>query len=236
MKKLTTITAITLLLIFAQSTFAQHYRMQNRTQLEFSFIARDYKEKLFNYYDPVNDIYFSSNKSFEDGKFSVSLNHFNTEQSAVTFSIGASEVSNDYFDTGYDFLNITSSIVPIFVGARFYLADNRGYSPIKPYVAVSAGPVLGINNYKFIGDNIYIEDDVYATLGAYLGGGVDLMVAKNFTLGMNAGYNFYGDFDEYVGDRENYSGAEIGISFGILFGGDHYEERQSPRKKRVRKF
>jgi hypothetical protein len=57
-----------------------------------------------------------------------------------------------------------------------------------------------------------------ATIGGHVGGGVDFHLARWFSVGVNAGYNWMADFSEPVGTRDNYSGPELGVSFGWLFG------------------
>ena len=45
-----------------------------------------------------------------------------------------------------------------------------------------------------------------ATVGGHIGAGVDFHVARAFSVGVNAGYNWMVDFAEPVGLRDNYSG------------------------------
>ena len=214
----------------AQTSFADSFRLRNKSMLEFRFSMKNYDRQT--YYD---DIY---GNSFDDSKLTIGLSHWNSENSAITFSIAASEVDNVLYEGDYSLIRARSYIVPIFWGTRFYLTDNRGYSPIKPYLAVSAGPVLGVVDYQDINNFIDYEEDLYVTFGTQIGGGVDFMFGNRMMLGVSGSYNLYGDFKEYLGERDNYSGAEIGVSFGYLFGGESEKERTHirKRKKRVVKF
>lgn len=235
MKRLTILTGILLTIFLVQSAMAGDYSLRGKTKLELDITARDYSQKL-DYLDP-----YDRDNSFDDGQISFGVSHFTTENSAVTFMITAAEVSSDRYYDDYGSFTLRSSIVPIFWGSRFYMTDHNGYSPVKPYLAISGGPVLGVNNYKSLGgSDVLLEDDVYLAFGAYFGGGIDFMFGENMMLGINGGYNAFSDFKEYIGERDNYSGAELGISFGFLFGGpSHYDrdyDKPTKRKKRVKKF
>ena len=56
------------------------------------------------------------------------------------------------------------------------------------------------------------------TVGAFLGGGVDFHLGRNFSMGVTTGYNWVGDFETPIGGRSNYSGFELSLSFGWVFG------------------
>ena len=90
---------------------------------------------------------------------------------------------------------------------------------VKPYVAVSAGPVFGSTAGSFLGGGqIATGMRTQVTAGGHAGAAVDVHVARWLSIGMNAGYNWMIDFAQPVGTRDNYSGPELGISFGWLFG------------------
>jgi hypothetical protein len=56
------------------------------------------------------------------------------------------------------------------------------------------------------------------TAGGHAGAGIDVHVTRWLSIGVNGGYNWMNDFAQPVGTRDNYSGPELGISFGWLFG------------------
>ncbi len=229
MKKLVSILIILALLCSFDVANAGPFSLKRKSMLEIKLSARDYRNNQ--YASTVLD-----RNSFENVNFSIGINHWTSENSAMTFSIAASEVNTGYYYNDFGVLGTKSSLVPIFWGTRLYMTDMNGVMPIKPYIALSGGPVIGINNYKDYGDVVYFEDDVYLTFGGYVGGGVDVMFGSKTSIGFQAGYNFYADFDRQIGDRKNFSGAEIGLSLGFLFGDNDNQERKRRHKKRVRKF
>ena len=89
---------------------------------------------------------------------------------------------------------------------------------LKPFLAVSLGPVIGASSGSFVGKTISTGEEVHATIGGFFGGGFDVHVSRSFSLGVNAGYNVMPNFSEPVGLRDNFNGSQVGISLGWIFG------------------
>ena len=56
------------------------------------------------------------------------------------------------------------------------------------------------------------------TFGGLVGGGVDFHVSRGFSLGVSGGYRWMADFSRPIGARDNYSGFELALNIGWLFG------------------
>lgn len=113
----------------------------------------------------------------------------------------------------------TSSVTAVPVTVRWNPWRPATYQAAKPFVAVGLGPVFGGSTGSFVGGGV-VQNGVQseATVGGHVGGGVDFHVARCFSIGVNAGYNWMVDFSKPVGGRDNYSGPEVGMSLGWLFG------------------
>jgi hypothetical protein len=113
----------------------------------------------------------------------------------------------------------TAGIIATPIGVRWNPL-RRGVPTIaKPYVALSAGPVFGSTAGSFLGGGAAVTGmRTQVTAGGHAGAGIDVHVARWLSIGMNGGYNWMIDFGQPVGSRDNYSGAELGVSFGWLFG------------------
>ncbi len=138
-------------------------------------------------------------------------------------------------------------VMPLLFGARYYwpLAP----SPFRPYVVASAGPYFLQDvwqNDQVIwqddreddeeeGREEDEEDDEddreyrgqlvqevsgHATIGTYVGGGVDFAIGRYLMLGASAGYHLIADFAEPIRGRKNFSGPELSISLSLLWGKD----------------
>ena len=91
--------------------------------------------------------------------------------------------------------------------------------PLKPYLSVGIGPVIGTHSGSHYVNGVYTPgDDTEITVGGHLGVGFDVYDGGGFALGFEAGYRWMGDFSEPVGYRDNYSGFSFAASVGWVFG------------------
>ncbi len=131
-------------------------------------------------------------------------------------------------------------ITPLLFGVRYYwpLAP----SPFRPYVVASAGPYFlqdilqdDQGSWQYERDEEDEEDEEddreyrgqlvqevrgHATIGTYVGGGVDFAIGRYLMLGASAGYHLVADFAEPIRNRKNFSGPELSISLSLLWGKD----------------
>lgn len=132
-------------------------------------------------------------------------------------------------------------VMPLLFGVRYYwpLAP----SPFWPYVVASAGPYFlqdvwqndtGIwqDDREDEEDEEDEEDDredrgqlvqgvrAQATIGMYVGGGIDFAIGRYLMLGASAGYHLIANFAEPIRSRKNFSGPELSISLSLLWGKD----------------
>jgi hypothetical protein len=90
---------------------------------------------------------------------------------------------------------------------------------IKPYLAAGLGPVIGTAAGVSAGPSgTVVGTRTLGALGGSLGAGVDVMLGRSCAVGLSAGYDWMTDFAEPFGGRRNYSGADVTLSVGWLFG------------------
>jgi hypothetical protein len=120
---------------------------------------------------------------------------------------------NGVFDGGY-------GVASIPLGVRWNpLPGNLEEQPVKPAVVVSVGPVIGgVGGTTVNGQTVIDGGRSEVTVGVFLGGGVDFHLGRSFSMGVTSGYNWVGDFDTPIGGRTNYSGFELSLGFGWVFG------------------
>ena len=96
---------------------------------------------------------------------------------------------------------------------------NHRSQPLKPFVAVGLGPVIGFSEGSFVGGGTISSDrTARATLGGRVGIGFDAHVARSFSIGLSAGYNAMLNFSEPVGGHRTFNGAQVSLGVGWLFG------------------
>jgi hypothetical protein len=119
-----------------------------------------------------------------------------------------------------DFANVCESSVvvsSVLFGLRYYpLATPQ--SPLRPYLAGSAGPYIGVESTKGIGFGVTVNTTTQGSFGGLLGGGLDIQMGRYMMADINVGYNIMKDFSEPLAGKKNYGGFEFGIGLSVLIG------------------
>lgn len=90
---------------------------------------------------------------------------------------------------------------------------------VKPYLTVGVGPVVGVSSGSGTNKTSAIVGTRSAvTAGGNLGGGVDVLAGRSWSIGANAGYAWMADFSKPIGGRDSYNGFNLSVGAGWLFG------------------
>jgi hypothetical protein len=153
--------------------------------------------------------------------FSMGFRHWVERDVAVSISLLILAGESNHWVDGYGVCNEDYGVVSFQLGARYYFRRSNPDSPILPYLAFGAGPVIGGTDLVYADGRLGNESRTMTAYGAYLGGGVDLAFGRRILMGLNMGYYGMTDFARPVGNRKNYSDPIFNISFSFLFGGRH---------------
>jgi hypothetical protein len=146
----------------------------------------------------------------EDLAATLSLNVLSTEADLVTINgVSSSGTSMQ-----------RSQIVSMPFGVRWDpRPDDLRMTPVKLYLAAGLGPVWGTHTGGSIDESsVFAGTRTVATVGGFVGGGGDVLLGRRWSLGVSAGYNWMADFRETIGARKNYSGVDVGVSIGWMWG------------------
>jgi hypothetical protein len=112
------------------------------------------------------------------------------------------------------------SVVAVPLGLRWTPTKGELYArPVKPYLTVGLGPVIGQSDGTSAGPGgAFVGSRSQAAVGGHLGGGVDIHLSRRWSFGLSAVFNWMTDFSEPIGKRDNYSGFDVRLSVGWLFG------------------
>ena len=91
--------------------------------------------------------------------------------------------------------------------------------PVKLYLGAGLGPVVGIHTGGSIDEStVFAGSRAAMTFGGFVGGGADVLLGRRWSIGVSAGYNLMADFAETIGTRKNYSGLDVGVAVGWMWG------------------
>ena len=145
------------------------------------------------------------------------------ERFAVTFGIEAAGAESGASVGPDGVFAGTSDLLAFRIGARWNpWGRHRDAEAMKPFFAASLGPVLGASSGSHVGNGgLFAGTRADSAVGGHVGAGVDFHVARWLSVGVSGGYNWMLDFAEPIGRRDNYSGPQLGVNIGWLFGGSH---------------
>jgi len=142
------------------------------------------------------------------------------ENLAATFGVDGLEVvaGNSVGPNGISSGSVDVGFLP--VGIRWNpIKGDVAHQAIKPFVMGGIGPVIGEASGSFVGRNtISSGSDTHATFGTQLGGGLDVHMARSFSVGVTVTYNWMMDFSEPLWGHDNFNGAQVALGIGWLFG------------------
>jgi opacity protein-like surface antigen len=96
--------------------------------------------------------------------------------------------------------------------------DTTGRS-VKPYLLAGVGPVVGTVAGSVAGrSGVLTGARSEVALGGQLGGGVDFMLGRSWALNVEATYNLMQAFERPIGPHDDYSGLELHVGIGWVFG------------------
>jgi len=112
-----------------------------------------------------------------------------------------------------------SGVGAIYLGLRWNPIGHPRDQPVKPYLEASLGPVIGVSSGTTLSPRgSYAGDVVEITVGGLVGAGLDFHLSRDFSLGLSGGYHWMNDFSQPIGPRDNYSGFELALRVGWVFG------------------
>jgi hypothetical protein len=150
----------------------------------------------------------------------LAYTHYVREDLAVNVSVEGfgMESGTSISDRGIVSGSVGGVAVPIAVRWNPLRGDHSRQA-LKPFVEAGLGPVFGNSSGSLVTRTMVSSgSSSHATISGRVGGGLDIHVARSFSLGVNVGYNLMRDFPEMVGLRENFNGPHVALSAGWLFG------------------
>lgn len=136
------------------------------------------------------------------------------ENLALTLSAGflGGKASSTVTSTGSE--QRASSVVPILVGIRYYIADPGTEDFVRLFLSTAVGSFFG---FEASSTMLRQEARSESTFGGKVGAGIDFFLSSHFKLVAAAAYNAMLDFKTPIGARANYNGGDFSVGFGYVF-------------------
>ncbi|HEV8346229.1 MAG TPA: caspase family protein [Vicinamibacterales bacterium] len=157
----------------------------------------------------------------DDSFVGVQYTHYIREDLAATFNIDVMDVESGTTVGPNGFNSGIVDAIALPVGLRWNpLKGDHRRDAIKPFLAVGLGPVIGSSLRTVVsGSTVVASINVtHATLGGLVGAGVDMHMARAFSVGVTVGYNWTLNFSEPLGFHRNFNGPQLSLGVGWLFG------------------
>jgi hypothetical protein len=113
--------------------------------------------------------------------------------------------------------NRTASVSFLGLGARYYPLRSTLEGKTRPYLSLSAGPVIGYESRNESGLVLINEENTESAIGGHIGVGATFLLGRLVYLGAEAGASLMTDFDNQISGRINYSTGEFGLIVGVRF-------------------
>lgn len=120
------------------------------------------------------------------------------------------DVSTTFFSNSTE----TSVLVPIQMGAKYYLTGFYSDMPVKPYLKAGLGLVTGMESSV---NALNIEEHSETVPMGSFGGGLDFRLSSWLKTGFEIKYLAMADFDSPISQRRNYSNLEYSFGFAVIF-------------------
>lgn len=133
---------------------------------------------------------------------------------SVNASIGVIGAESDV-----RFANVSSiSVIPILFGFSFYPEKFEIGSVGRVYFGLNTGVYMGTASKTYLSSSNMGTGTVNETVfGVEPHFGIDFFILKWVKIGPSFSYHLMGDFEEVIGDRDNYSDPAFFINMGIRF-------------------
>ncbi|MCG6954472.1 MAG: PorT family protein [Gemmatimonadetes bacterium] len=149
----------------------------------------------------------------------LGLSRWFRENLAGQVSLGVLSVHTDTRAGAGGVSTETALVTSFFVGVRRYLTPSDPESGTGFFGSVEVGPVTGHQSSTSVGSAVVVESITRSAFGGRAGVGVEFRLGNRVMLGLGGGYTFMTDFADAIGGEKNHSGADLGLSLGVLFGG-----------------
>jgi hypothetical protein len=141
------------------------------------------------------------------GQLAFSGLYWLREDLALEVALGGSDLNVTTRGFAPNATTDTSGVFAFLCGVRYYVPSPRWGSPLRPYLGAAVGP----HTHVRVKTESNVQSDVTndkTRLGAYLGGGLDVLIKRRVVLGAYTGATLRQGYDTRLG-----AGLTLGLNF-----------------------
>jgi len=149
---------------------------------------------------------------------SLTYSRWLDERAALQFSVGTISADANVGVPGARVEIESAVVVPLLIGLKYQPFQFEPSDGVRPFVSAAVGTYIGNSAGVKAGMTSVVNSRSESVLGARVGAGIDLLAGRYVTFAAGAGYRMVSEFDQPIGGRTRFSGAEFTISLGVLLG------------------
>jgi outer membrane protein W len=148
----------------------------------------------------------------------LAYGHWLSEGFGLRVSVGAMAAGVDTEIDGSGVSTETAAITQLLLGMRYYLPRSTYGSSVRPFLGAGVGAFIGSQVASEVGAVVTAEARTESAIGGELGAGVDFLLGRHFLTSVGFMFALMTDFEQPIGGSDNYSGPQLTMGFGYVFG------------------
>ena len=141
------------------------------------------------------------------------------ERAALQFSVGTLGADAHVSVPGAGAEVESAVVVPLLVGLKYQPFQFEPGDGVRPFVSAAFGAYVGNSAGVKAGTSAVVGARSESVPGARVGAGIDVLAGRHVTFAAGGGYRMVREFEQPIGGRTRFSGAEITLGMGVLLGG-----------------
>ena len=149
----------------------------------------------------------------------LAYGHWLSEGLGLRVSVGAMAAGVDTEIDGSGVSTETAAITQVLLGMKYYFPKSTYGSSVRPFLGAGVGMFIGSQVASRVGAVVTAEARTESAIGGEVGAGVDFLLGRHFVTSVGLAFAFMTDFEQPIGGSDNYSGPQLTVGFGYVFGG-----------------
>lgn len=171
--------------------------------------------------EEIDGTLVETDTSSDNLTFGLLYTYWMRDNWAIGGEFSAIRTSTNVAITSYAIIERTTTVASMILSLRYYVPEFSYRSPVRPFLMVGGGPAFATETLSELYGYVYAESRTQTAFCGQFGGGVDVIASRQVMVGFKATYNLMTEYSDPVAGIRDYSGPEISVNIGYLFGRGH---------------